>query len=71
MDKRSNQSSVIDEEYEEEISNLRSQIHTLEYQIADFKSYIKNQKTIHTKELEQLKATYESSIQHVVNKYEK
>jgi|JI6StandDraft_1071083.scaffolds.fasta_scaffold03323_5 hypothetical protein len=34
------------------------------------KEFIKNQKAIYAKELEQLKLTYEQSMQHTTTKYE-
>lgn len=51
QDKRSNRSSQIEDEYEEELSCLRTKITSQEYQLNDMKTFIVNQKTIHTKEI--------------------
>lgn len=60
----------MEDEYEEEISCLRNKITSQEYQLSDMKNFIKNQKAIHTKELEQLRLSYEQSMQHTTGKYE-
>jgi peptidoglycan hydrolase CwlO-like protein len=49
METSSHENSALAEEYEEEINNLKSKIKSMEFQIADLKSFIINQKHLHAK----------------------